>query len=70
MAESKLKMKVSVEKVIHDSIRETLQMLIDDHGIIVNTISVKWLDLSQVDKEKYSICGLEIETETFYHPVK
>ena len=64
MAKANLKMKVSVEKVIHDSIRETLQMLVDDHGIMVNNVYVGWLDLSQADKPRHVVNRLTIETET------
>ena len=67
---SNLKMKLSVEKVIHDSIRETLENLYDDYGIKVNSVNVTWLDLSQVDKTIYGFSKLTVETETSSDPKK
>ena len=65
MAKLSAKTEVSVEKVVHNSLRETIQMLHDDHGLLVNGVSVDWIDLSQIGDIQFKISSLRIDTETF-----
>lgn len=64
MATVDLEMKVSVEKAVHDAIRTCLQDICDTHGLRVDSISARWIDVSSPGEIKMLITDLSMQTCT------
>lgn len=56
--------KVSVEKVIHDSLRNLIQGVFDEHGVMVKNVSISWFDFSTRNSEVKEISQVELVTST------
>jgi len=54
--------KVGVESVIHDVLRDSIQKINDDYGIRVTGLRVEWLNLSSVERADFSVKHLHLET--------
>lgn len=55
---------VSLEKVVHDSMREVAQEIFDKHGICLRTISFSWIDVSTHEKSSFHVADVVAETLT------
>jgi len=54
--------KVAVERVIHDALRDTIQQINDAYGIRLTGLRVEWFDLSSVGRPEFSVALLHLET--------
>ena len=55
--------KVAVERVIHDALRDQIQRIKDEHGIRVISLHVQWSELGPlVEKPCSSVRLLRVET--------
>lgn len=65
MASADTTIKVHVESIIHDTIRDALQRISDTTGIRVNNIHVRrWLDISTLASPQFTPCDILIDSET------
>jgi hypothetical protein len=63
MASQEQKVVVSIEKSIHDGVRDFCQMVSDDHGLRIMSIRVSWHATQQLGgKNTAVVSGVEIET--------
>ena len=44
MPTGSINVSASIEAVIHKSLKNVLQTVADEYGIVVNSVSVEWLD--------------------------
>jgi len=54
--------KIQLEHVVRDAIRETLHAIYDTHGIQIDTIDAKWLDWSTPCEPHATLTSLQITT--------
>lgn len=63
--EQTIEVKVSVEKLLHDVLRKTLQKIWDEEGICITDICIKWRDESCIGKPSdLVVTDLRMETLT------
>jgi len=65
MAKLESEKKISVEKVVHDSITETVQYLWDEYKIRVDSINVDWLEVESNQNSSMLATKIYIDTVTF-----
>lgn len=46
---------IAVERAIHDVLRDAVQRISDQHGIQVQDLRVDWLNISSMDKTKFTV---------------
>lgn len=56
--------KVSIEKVIHDGLRDYAQKVFDEYGIVLKTFNFTWHDVSGIDNIKMIVSQVEAITYT------
>lgn len=56
--------KVSIEKTVHDAIRETFQMIMDKHGLRIDSVDVTWLDTSTTAQKCALVRSIKMTTVT------
>ena len=54
--------RVAVESLAHDALSQLIQRIEAEHGLIVNKLSVEWLDTSTMDRPSAKVVSLTIET--------
>lgn len=64
MATDEVKVKVCVEKCIHDGIKQALTEIRDKYGVVVTDIRVDWIDVSAPNGYSAIIREIEITTKT------
>lgn len=55
---------VVVERCVHDTLRDVVQRISDQHGIRVDAFTVRWMNASTAGEEKYLVVGVEAHTAT------
>jgi len=55
---------VSIEQVIHKTLRETLQRISKQHGIQVERIEVDWINVSTTAGPAFQISGITASTSS------
>jgi len=65
MAKLESEKKISVEKVVHDSIAETVQYLWDEYKIRIDSINVDWLEVASNRNSSMIATKIYIDTVTF-----
>ena len=69
MAEAKMTIPISLEKVIHKGIQEFAQQLWDDQRIIISKIDIDWIDVTTHDKPRFAVKNVVAVTQTI-HEIK
>ena len=54
--------KVNVESVIHNDIRESMQYISERYGINVNSIDITWIDVSEQGRNSFVIDTISLNT--------
>ena len=63
MASAKdLEVKVNVESIIHNEIRESMQYISERYGINVNNIDIAWIDVSEQGRKSFVIDTISLNT--------
>jgi hypothetical protein len=63
MATPNMEVKISVEKVIHDLLREAIQLIQDKHGIRVSQLNFDWQVSHTVGEEpQYEVAAVRALT--------
>ena len=57
-----IEVKVNVESVIHNEIRESMQYISERHGINVNSIDISWSDVSEQGRKSFVIDMISLNT--------
>jgi hypothetical protein len=57
-------MKVAIESVVHDAMRQTAQAIWDKHHIFVRDVSFKWLDVSTSSEQGKILTTVDAHTTT------
>lgn len=57
---------VSVESVIHDALRATVQAVAEQHQIKVESVSVQWIDVSDHSGPRFLVRSVEARTSKLY----
>ena len=57
-----VKVKVNVENVIHNQIRESMQYISERYGINVNSIDISWKDVSEQGRKSFVIDTISLNT--------
>jgi len=55
---------VAVERAAHDGVRELVRILWEEHGIILKSARISWIDVSTASEPKMLINDIELETIT------
>lgn len=64
MASAKAEVKLSLEKAVHNALRDTAQELWDKHGILVKSVNFSWDSISTVEGDKFLLSQTTVETTT------
>lgn len=64
MATGEIKVKVAVEKAIHDAMREIAQTIFDEHSIVVHNVAFSYVEYSTTGQTKMLVHDVRMETET------
>ena len=54
--------KVNVESVIHNEIRESMQYISERYGVNVNSIDITWTDVSEQGRKSFIIDTISLNT--------
>jgi hypothetical protein len=57
---------VAVESAIHDALKEVVQNIADQHKIKVDSVSIKWSDISDHSGFKSIVREIEARTSKIY----
>lgn len=60
---AKIEIKISLEKLIHDSFSELAQHLLDEHGVIVNSVSIDWQNMCSLNEPAFRVSSTRIDSE-------
>lgn len=55
---------VSIESVVHDAFRDLAQKIWDEHKIVVNQVSISWLEVSTYSQLKMIATDVCANTQT------
>ena len=64
MAEPKITIPISLEKVVHSTIKEIIQGIWDDQNLLVSDIKINWIDTSSQGKPNFIIQNVVMTTQT------
>ena len=64
MAEAKMTIQISLEKMIHKGIQEFAQQLWDDQKILISNVDIHWLDISRQGQPNFTVQNVIIITQT------
>ena len=56
--------KVNIEASAHQQLRELVQRLADEYGLIVLRASIDWLECGRIVEPKAIVTGIDMDTRT------
>lgn len=62
MANGNLEVKLSLEKTIHSGIEKVIKDIFKDHGLVIQQITVEWIDVSTPEKFDLMLKSVELHT--------
>lgn len=64
MASTPSEIKVSIEQVIHKTLREAIQRISDQRHIQVDSLSINWIDFSTPEESKHIVTSIRATTSS------
>jgi hypothetical protein len=55
---------VTVERVIHDALRDFIQSTFDAHGILISNVQIDWITASSPVKDRAFVSTVEVTSRT------
>lgn len=64
MANAEIEVSVALEVALHNTVREFMQDMSDQYGVMIEMAEAQWVDVSTIGAPKYLVTGLRLQTST------
>lgn len=55
---------VTIERAMHDGLRDLAQKLYDQHGVKLNSANISWYDIGAIGAPRIIVAAIRVDSET------